>query len=245
MQRLLIANSVGPYTISNILLENSQVVNIIGPVFTNTLSNLIVRNCIFNSANVSGEPQAFELYTTSGVIITNNIIQGGCCIHGAIWGDAITITNHLFYYNQTGYAFQNLHNSLIPNNIFYGTSPEINSASSGGNTLSHNLVFSSSDDNFTDGNNGNADAGGNIVADPQLANLPFVTTDWNYSYDITLGGTSPALGAGSDGTDIGPSGGATPFDPEGTFLPLIQEINMPAVVTQGTDLEVNIKAKGN
>ncbi len=247
MTRLLLANSSASptYTVSNVLLENCQVRTVIGPSFSNTVANLIVRNCIFNSSNVTSDPQAFELLTTSGVIITNNIIQGGCCVNGAIAGDGLVVENNLFYYNNTGFVFQGVHNSTIRNNIFYGTSPSLDGFANNGNVTSHNLVFSTGDTNFTDGTDGNTDGGGNISGDPLLANLPTGSGDWNYSYDITLQTGSPALLTGSDGTDIGPSGGATPFDPEGTFLPLVQEINMPSIVTKGTDLEVNIKAKGN
>ncbi len=240
----LLMLSVGTsIVLSNILIDNCQLEVVRGPFGSgNSIGNLIVRNCIINSSNSTFNPQAFELFTTSGVIITNNIIQGNCCSSGAISGDGLTVTNNLFYYNNSGHVFQDIDNATIQNNIFYGTSPAMN-ANCTGNTLRNNLVFSSGDDTFVTGPN--TDGGGNVVADPLITNLPFVTSNWVYSYDITLLAGSPALGAGADATDIGPSGGATPFDYEGTFLPLIQEINMPAVVTQGNDLEVNIKAKGN
>jgi hypothetical protein len=237
---LAIANTNGGYTVSNILCENNQMSRVVGPGFlANSISNIIVRNCIFNSSNNTGEGQAFEIYTNSGFIITNNIIRGNISIQG----DGLTVQNNLFYYSGTSSALNTIFNCNVQNNIFYGCSPAVN-ASSTGNTFSNNMVFGSTNDTFTNGINANV-AVGNIVANPMLTNLTFNANTWNYSQDITLLAGSPAIDAGLDGTDIGPSGGATPFDPEGTFLPLIQTINVPAVVTQGTDLEVNIKAKGN
>ena len=73
-----------------------------------------------------------------------------------------------------------------------------------------------------DGNTGS----GNIEGmDPMLTNVPETTSGWNFSYDITPLAGSPVLNAGTDGTDIGPTGGANPFDPEGTFLPFIEQLD--------------------
>ena len=96
--RFLLANdNTSVHTVSNVLLENCLLDVVIGPGFTsNTVANLIVRNNIFNSANSTGDGQAFELYTTSGVIISNNIIEGTCCVHGSVQGTGLTIQNNLF-----------------------------------------------------------------------------------------------------------------------------------------------------
>ena len=54
---------------------------------------------------------------------------------------------------------------------------------------------------------------------------------------------TPAINV--NGEDIGPSGGAVPFNAEGNILPLIQSITVPPVIQVGSDLPVTIKAKGN
>ncbi|HNP18523.1 MAG TPA: hypothetical protein PKL31_08830 [Fulvivirga sp.] len=245
LNRLILANvNDVVHTVSNILLENCLLRVVIGPGYlTNSLSGLIVRNCIFNSSNATTNPQAFELYTVSGVIISNNIIRGKCCVSGAIQGDGLTIEHNFFYYNDTGGAFHNITNSVVQNNIFYGTSPSVGSGQSG-NTFINNLSFGTAN-TFTNGVEGNTATGNIENSDPLLTNMTFTSSSWNFSQDITLMTGSPALGAGSDGTDIGPSGGANPYDPEGTFLPLIEALNIPATVSQGSDLNVNVKAKGN
>ena len=83
--------------------------------------------------------------------------------------------------------------------------------------------------------------------DPLFVNYP-LTQSWNDSYDFSLDTGSPALaGSASNPTteDIGPSGGAVPFNFEGNSLPLIQSLIIPPVITQGSDLNVEVKGKGN
>lgn len=244
--RLLLANVNTPvHTVSNILCENSQLEVVIGPGFlTNAIANIVVRNCVINGGNNTSEPQAFELYTNSGVIITNNIIKGYCCSAGLIQGDGLTIQNNIFYYSGTGGAFHNIDNCLVQNNIFLRCSGAL-SAGQLGNTFLNNISFGTSNNTFTIGTDGNTGSENLVNVDPLVTNLPSNANDWNYGYDITLLSGSPAISAGQDGTNIGPTGGSNPFDKEGTFLPLIEAINMPAIVTQGANLDVNIKAKGN
>jgi hypothetical protein len=246
-KRLLLANSnTTVHTVSNILCENSQLEVVIGPGYLqNAIANLIVRNCVINGGNNTNESQAFELYTNSGVVITNNILKGFCCSASLINGSGLTIQNNFFYLNGTGGAFADLDNSLVQNNIFYRHSPTLSSTSTG-NTFINNISFGHTTSNvFTIGVDGNTGAGNLTSVDPLITNVPSTTLDWNYGWDITLLPTSPAINAGQDGTNIGPTGGATPWDPEGTFIPTIEAINMPAIVTQGSPLNVNIKAKGN
>jgi hypothetical protein len=235
------------HTISNLLVENCQFNSVQMFNNGNAVGNLIVRNCVINShQGFSSGPQAFELFITSGVLITNNIIRGHHTSAGTIHGDGLTIQNNLIYGNgSTGYVFINLDNSIVQNNIFARISPATGPViSNTGNTFFNNIVFGSADNTFTNGANGNSSVG-HIIADPLLTNVPSSSSDWIYTYNINLSTGSPAINAGLDGTNIGPTGGMIPFDPEGTLLPLIESINMPAIVTKGIDLQVNVKARGN
>jgi hypothetical protein len=244
--RLIPGSGTPIHTISNILVENCQFNAVQQLSNGNSVANLIVRNCIVNShQGFSSSPQALELFISSGVVITNNIIRGQGSTAGTIAGNGLTIQNNLFWGAGTNYLFIGLKNSVVQNNIFARISGAVGPITSNtGNAFHNNIVFGSVDNTFTDGVNGNTSSGG-IVADPLLTNVPANSGDWNYSYDITLMAGSPAINGGLDGTDIGPTGGITPFDIEGTLIPLIESINMPAVVTKGVDLQVNVKAKGN
>jgi hypothetical protein len=232
------------HTVSNILIENCQFNAVQMLSNACAIGNMIVRNCVINShQGFTSGPQAFELFINSGVLITNNIIRTQNTTASTVKGDGLTIQNNLFYGNGTYFTFIDLDNSIVQNNIFARSSPVL-AATSTGNTFYNNIVFGSTDNSFTNGVGGNTSTG-HIIGDPLLTNVPSTTSDWEYTYDINLLTGSPALNAGLDGTNMGPTGGITPFDPEGTLLPLIQSINMPAIVTKGVDLEVNVKARGN
>ncbi len=249
----LAINNATPHTISNVLIENCEIHRVVGAGFgistSNSLSNLIVRNCVINSQNNSGEPRGFELSSTVGVIIENNIIRGECCNSGTLQVEAGTIRNNLFYDGlASGIGFMNNDNCTIINNIFLNTNPATFGTVGSGIHYQNNISFNTTADAFPIGVNGNTGSGNMEGVNPLLTNVPLDPGgdfDWNYSYDLTPMAGSPVLSAGTDGTDIGPTGGAVPFNSEGTLMPVIQSLTLPSVISQGVDLQVNIKAKGN
>jgi len=82
-----------------------------------------------------------------------------------------------------------------------------------------------------------------------FADVPILNT-WTDTRDFTLSSGSPALAAGSDGEDIGITGGAfaftgSNFQLDTTPLPTIQILNTSTIINPGDDLDVRIKAKSN
>ena len=225
--------------ISGITIENSNMANIVHQSLTQAIDQLLIRNNILTTTLGS----LIILQTTSNVTIINNIIY---CrqSNGAVRGKVLNVFNNLFVGNGDGTdrAFGDIDDSLIDHNIFYGAKVGL-LATASGNIWDDNLSFGSTNDVFDIGVNSNTSNSPNLESvDPMFVNLPF-SIQWLDSYDITLQAGSPALNY--NGTDIGPSGGATPFDAEGNLLPLIETITIPAVIPVGADLPVTIKAKGN
>ena len=246
-------DATAPHTISNILVENCEIHRLVGAGFgaatSNAISGLIVRNCVFNSSNNTSDPKALELTNASGVTIENNIIRGECCTAGAVRANGATIRNNLFYDGLgNGIAFIGIVGCVIQNNIFLNTSPQSWGNTGSNNTYQNNISFNTATDAFPLTINMNSGSGNIEGTDPMLTNVPLSPggdPDWNYDNDFTPLAGSPVLNAGTDGTNIGPTGGAIPFNTEGTFLPVIQTLTLPSVISQGVDLQVNIKAKGN
>ena len=237
-------------TLTDILIENSRVraiqMQASGCCSTSDISNLTIRNNVLQGTTGSGGH--IRLRTTSNAIITNNFFitnftNGGdmvvaCC--GALF------EYNLFADNGNDPPFDELTGCIFNNNIFYGTNPQI-PASSTNNIWNYNMSFGGAGTVFNTTTNGNTGTGNIENVDPLFVNMP-ITGSWNSSRDITLTAGSPALASDPgnlSGEDIGPSGGATPFQSEGNLLPLIQNITIPAVIPVGTDLPVTIKAKGN
>jgi hypothetical protein len=89
-----------------------------------------------------------------------------------------------------------------------------------------------------------------IITTTQLNNLyiGYPTNSPNFATDARnqLATTSPAKGAGENGTDCGAFGGDEPYVLSGIpFVPTIYELKVPQTVSQGGTLNVQIKAKTN
>ncbi len=254
-----IANFTGStyMPLDNIEIRNSQnysgvSISGIGSVaiyLAKQVTNSLIRN---NALGVV----VFDSTTPGTNIITNNIMYGYVRVDAE--GTNTTIVNNDFISaSGSNRAFGAvLRDCIVANNIFYGRTP---SNVTGGastdanfqrNTFTNNLSFSTGDDMLPPAGGGVGNSGtGNIEAQsPLFQNVPLLDT-WDASYDFTLTGGSPALSAGSDGTDIGISGGAYPFSGNFVFtttaFPVIQILNTSTIINPGDNLNVRIKASGN
>jgi len=215
----------------------------------------VIRNSLFRNNLVLADIRVYtSAYDTS---FANNIFYGG--IYIVTQSGSITILNNNFI-GATGSetAFNTrLKYLMVNNNIFYGSTPSI--AVSGSlsdefrfNTFSNNLVYATGDDTMppTGGTSGTDNNGlNNIVANPNFVNGA-VSNTWSAAYDFTLQAGSPAIGAGSDGLDIGIYGGTYPFQDTNFVLkttdaPVIQILNTSGVINPGDNLPVRVKAKSN
>ena len=250
-----LAWNVGTGNIDNIIIENCRTGRVLmtGKP-SGTVSNLLIRNNVITGTGSIATH--ILLNTTANAIITNNImLAGGSVSQLMIKALNATFSYNLFSDNGNEGPFSPVIDCIFDHNIFYGVQVDIGSASTG-NSWTNNLSFGNTtdlDNVFEVTNNGNTGSG-NIESvagsnDPLFINLPIANAQtWNDSYDFTLSAGSPALAAhvlNLTTEDIGPSGGATPFDFEGNLLPLIQSVTVPSVIPVGTDLPVTIKAKGN
>ncbi len=201
----------------------------------------------------------------SSAIFSNNIVdRGNENYFGAAWFGAvnalninsliITNNNFLAENNISGSRFMqyDLQDAIVSNNIFYGCAPL--GATGGGsyqrNVFVNNLSFGTSNDALPPAGTGVGNTGSNnkVGLNPLFVNAPFNTL-WAATWDFTLQATSPAKDAGSDGTDIGITGGSCPvnknLDYRPTSTPVILQFNPSAVVPQNQPLKSNIKAKAN
>ena len=221
-----------------------------GTYFAKQATNVIIRN------NLLLTGISFASTTPGSNIITNNIIYGD--IYVSAVGTNTTITNNNFIASSGGdSAFKTkLQDCIVANNIFYGSTPSIstggsNSSSFQRNVFTNNLVFSTGDDTMppTGGEAGNSGTGNITAVSPSFTNVQLLNT-WSSGYDFALQGGSPAINAGSDGTDIGISGGSYPFPTANfvlktTAVPVIQILNTSTIINPGDNLPVRIKANSN
>ncbi len=241
-------------SLGNIFIENGQILRIYSTTagsFTKSISNVVIRNCVLGSgltSTIHAIDLLMEAEPTS-IVITNNIFLGsnynssGNGYGSVKVADAI-IKNNLFLGDgsQNDEAFEGVLTSTISNNVFLGRHPSIGTTNC---TFSKNTSFGSFDNQFPVGVSGNSgDTLGYTNVDPVLVNVPLVDT-WSFEYDPSPDIGSPLLGDGTDGNDIGVTGGTIPFSMTGTPLPVIKVLRTPEVIKQGTNLNATIEAVGN
>ena len=241
-------------SIGNVIIENGEIDFIDGDhnSFAMVLSNIIIRNCVIGMTYATNTPVIYldddgQVSSTS-VVIANNIIMGTSSsgATGAIGVTDAIIRNNLFLGNGAGdFAFSILETSTVSNNIFLGRSPQPDAANAIGNsTFNNNISFSTSDDIFPNGSNGNTGSGNLEGTDPLLSGVT-IQDDWDFSFNPTPDGGSPALSGGNDGTDIGVTGGTIPYSTTGTPLPIIKVLRLPELIQEGADVDATIEAEGN
>lgn len=185
--------------------------------------NILIHKCYFGGLSHS--------YNQTGIItnliVTNNVITGAVSIENGSTG---TIAHNLFLHNTltigTSSSFNFFNNIYLNKDQNSFTIQPLPDAS-----VHHNIsltgAFGSDNNNFTA---------------PQST---LFNTDENASTDgqYMLSENSPAKGAGSNGTDIGPFGGPDPYRLSGLpNLPNIYELSTGGLVS-GDELPVRIKIK--
>lgn len=235
---------------NGILIENCNInYGISNTYYTNiNAGNVIIRSNIFNGL-YNQIRLNFTFNTTSNISITNNIIvvENSTSYQGININGGAVITNNLFVGSGevNTHAFRDIDGSVIKNNVFLGVQP-FGYTSTSNNTFINNVTWGSPNDSIPIDINGNVGNNDFSNLDPVLIDVP-LNTQWNVSYNPRPDtvAISPLTGAGDDLTDIGVTGGAIPFNFEGTNLPLIQSVSIPSVIIQGNTLPTTIKAKGN
>lgn len=217
--------------------------------FYKYISTIQVNNNIINSITNSVIYYSYD--GLNNIVINNNIIRynnyKGSSFHYT------TFSNNNFISSvNTSSASKKIN---FNNNIFYGISPNHTTTGHDGNIYTNNLSYFTSNNVF-DTIFPNSGAGNFTGIDPQFVSkptlTPFVTTD-----DYNLQSGSAAINAGSDGTDIGITGGLNPWPEDGASLsgymygreasvPQVNEINIqnPNVPSNG-NLIIQVKGQSN
>ncbi len=231
------------------------------------VKNILIRNNIFGGVNTNNQEYRAavslrtELGMSENVIIANNIItpkyfigtNAQSCLSA---GNQTQIKNNLFYGPSNHFGFFNLLDCLVSNNLFYGATPasfihwnpDITGSSSG-NVFTNNLTFACTTScTFPPESNGSANVGsGNIPdSDPGIANIS-PGGWWNFDFDLEVSDTSPLLGAGSDGTDIGIFGGEYPFNNYDHLrgAPYVHSMAVPGIILENQDIQLDATLRSN
>jgi len=196
----------------------------------------IIRNNTINSGNV-------YLNNFTNYIISNNVFAPGR-IYGNTGSAGILVANNVFLGDLSGSCLHQLNNAVVINNVFwYNGSGFISGVV--GSIFNNNIVYSNISLSLpTAGNTGSGNLN-NI--NPSFINLPsnpVVTSIPGYDFGYQAG--SAAINGGTDGTNIGVTGGAYPMRifTGLSSMPLVTELNINnPIVFPNQQLNVNFKAK--
>jgi hypothetical protein len=210
------------------------------------VSNVIIEQNFF-----TGGGAIFPELAT-GVEIRNNLFASGYYVNGG----SIAYTRIVYIRNNSfmcaGNSILNLKNGVIENNIFYERNIDGGGSTVVTSTFNNNLTYSNTQTTLPFGTNVGSGNLSNI--DPMYINS--ADCGGSLAIDITrnfrLNIASPAANAGTDGTDIGITGGVSPIyiypapypiTGEPPF-PQVREVTIPvSSVPAGGTLNVNIKAR--
>jgi hypothetical protein len=194
------------------------------------LENILFTNCIFNESSLMPHYYQQNVYLNAQVVVRNSI-----------------------FLNQTnGFRYNSWNNSyyisglVLENNIFYRAEP------TGCNNCFwyNNLSYANQQVSALPPPGWGGTGSGNLEnVDPLFNNFPFnfsnpnASFDWSHNYGLQSG--SPAMGTGTNGTNIGLWGGVDavtqlPSEPK---TPAVTELNIPvSTVPVGGTLQINLRA---
>ncbi|MEN8156112.1 MAG: hypothetical protein ABFS10_04125 [Bacteroidota bacterium] len=229
------------------------------------IKNVILRNNVLAALNTRDGYTTLSFYINEGMtenlLITNNIIGTnfghGNVLTGISAANQTLITNNLLYSNSGYYFFFNIRNCFITNNVFYGSSAAhyrygatvgLNYANVYSNNLSYMCTSYGGCDippvsTSTPANTGS----GNLTnTDPLYENISS-SWIWENKWSLTLLDYSPLSNAGTDGTDIGITGGQYPFENYNHLrgVPYVHDLSVPGLIMQNQPIELEAEGRTN
>lgn len=189
--------------------------------------------------------QAAANYNFSNITLRNNVFNGQFYQYypSNSSGYNLYVYNNLFLYNGSVFAGSNRY-LIFRNNIFYRADPN-NSISN--SDFDYNLIYKAATNSFPTGSGNSVGTHNQNNVDPLFNNFPNAGAYYSYAYDFTLKSTSTAINAGSDGKDIGLTGGDGFFQKYG--IPNIPQINEFSItspsngtIAPGGNLQISVKS---
>lgn len=188
--------------------------------------------------------QNIYVYTTfnlNNITVKNNVFNGTIYNFYPASGGNFYFDNNLFLIN--GYVFGASNRYLqFRNNIFYRADPN---SSIGSSSFDNNILYQAYASSTGFPTNNNNTSSGNLNVDPLFVSFPSAGDYYSYPYNFNLQSSSPAKNAGTDGKDIGLTGGSGYFQKWGIpNIPQINQFNITspanATVAPGGTLQISV-----
>jgi hypothetical protein len=247
--------SYSQQTISNLIFERCLLQSCyINPYWN--LSNLTFRNCLFGyngGSNLYFGGDNNPSYTDpvlgpySNVILTNCIFSGsysGITSSGSLDFNGNLVVRNCLFLNNPYYSLNSLKEGVFENNIWYKA--EIKDASQNNVincTFNNNLSYLCNVNTLPA--SGNIGSGNIVNQNPLFTTYPALGADFAWAQNYALLAGSPAMGTGTNGTDIGINSGNAPVTQLYKYakIPAVTSLTIPvSSVPVGGTLQINIQA---
>lgn len=232
----------GSQLIENVTIERCWIddgINMYGINGATTYRNITVQNCIFDDHAIWFDQGNYE-----NVVVQNNLFDNGrFTSHYTPSLAGVTIKNNVFI-NETYTIFDDVHNLVIEDNLFFKANPQ----GCSGCTFTNNTSYGSLDNAMGEGVGNNLGTG-NEERDPKFVNYTDASGEYSFGsgYDFHLLPVSEDDDSGTGGGQRGMYGGASPVElasqpPWPTTTEISFTDNASSVKEEGT-LKVKFKAK--
>lgn len=248
-------------SITNLVIDRSDVYVTFASNLANTFSNVLIKNCVVRGLGLS---LYYNNVNFQNLLISNCIFKSTSSLSiPSTSGSTILVTNCLFALNAGYFSFNaTIANTTFTNNIvIFNSSGAVTTFPDNNNSISNNIFYNVGASSVPNPVGGTNTGGNNLFGQPTfLAGIFPMTGSWSnatfLSYtDFELAPSSIGNNAGTDGTDIGIFGGAFSWPVGFDFssgrkyllmpqIPFIERINVQnASVPQNGTLNVNVKAR--
>jgi len=222
-----------PFILNNVIIERCYIT---GPIEIRAFGGAFGNGIKFRNNIIGRGPGGYGNLGLGGnprvLTFENNIINdfniGG---NPAIGNDTFLVRNNLFI---NGASINGNSDAIVSNNIFYASNPQGCSSC----TFFNNLTYLSTTNDTLPGNNAT-----NLIGNPLMIDFP--GGGFSMSNDYSLSSTSPCIGTGTGGTNIGITGGYFPFKVgDGPKIPVVEFLNISnSAVQQGSQFFLQFDAR--
>jgi hypothetical protein len=219
IQGLVIGSVIANQTVADITLNRCNILNEVYG-YAIEMQNWTIEDCLFTATTANLNASYFS-FTNSNVY--NCVFNG--YVNASSTGNVNLLFNHcLFIGSHADVGNGNNFVSTYFNNcIFYGSSPTGTGTPANFNTC---LSFQCTSNTFPNGSPGCF-----VGENPQFISFPLAGGFFNYNDNFSLANGSPAHNAGTDGTDLGISGGGNNYAWNYYGIPLIPQVNYVNIST--------------
>ena len=228
----------GQNTLSNITFERcafwaGNSIAFSGQIY----NNITFRNCVFTGYIYVQNPSSM-----TNILVTNCVFSNSGNIslnsdNGMNMNGQFFIRNCVFL-NRVGNVFS-MAGMVVENCIFYAAQPTGASSS----TFNNNITYFNNNVGLPYGNN--AGSGNLNNVNPNFVNYPLLGANFAWAQNFGLVAGSPAIGTGTNSTNIGLTGGNSPCTQiqGNSKMPIVTSVTVPvSSVPVGGTLQINIKA---